>query len=81
MAGSQYRERPKLSAPAFLLTSALALLGRIDQARAAMQTGRALSADFTIRRFRNNVSSNDPTYVTQRKRIIEGMRLAGVPEG
>jgi len=67
--------------PHFLLASALALLGRLDQAQAAMQTGRALSANFTIRRFRNNVSSNDPTYVAQRERIVEGMRLAGVPEG
>jgi tetratricopeptide (TPR) repeat protein len=67
--------------PHFLLASALALLGRLDQAQAAMQTGRALSANFTIRRFRNNVSSNDPTYMAQRERIVEGMRLAGVPEG
>jgi TolB-like protein/Tfp pilus assembly protein PilF len=67
--------------PHFLLASALALLGRLDQAQAAMQTGRALSANFTIRRFRNNVSSNDPTYMAQRERIVERMRLAGVPEG
>jgi TolB-like protein/class 3 adenylate cyclase len=73
-----YRNFPH---PHFLLASALALLGRLDQAQAAMQTGLAHSADFTIRRFRKNVSSNDPTYVAQRERVIEGMRLAGVPEG
>ena len=67
--------------PHFLLASALALLGDLDQAQAAAQTGLAHFANFTIRRFRNNASSNDPIYLAKRERIIEGMRMAGVPEG
>ena len=73
-----YRDFPL---PHFLLASALALLGDLDQAQAATQTGLAHFADFTIRRYRNNASSNDPIYLAKRERIIEGMRMAGVPEG
>jgi|SRR5438105_391916 len=65
----------------FLLASALALLGKLDQAKAAVQGGLALDPYFTIRRYRSNLSSNDPTYLAGRERICEGMRVAGVPEG
>jgi TolB-like protein len=67
--------------PHFLLASALALLGDLDQAQAAAQTGLAQFANFTIRRYRTNLPNNNPIYVAQRERIIEGMRMAGVPEG
>jgi TolB-like protein len=65
----------------FLLASALALLGKLDQAKAAVQGGLALDPYFTIRRYRTNLSSNDPTYLAGRERIYEGMRVAEVPEG
>jgi hypothetical protein len=65
----------------FLLASALALLGKVDQAKAAAQGGLALHPYFTIRRYRTNLSSNDPTYIAGRERIYDGMRIAGVPEG
>ena len=64
----------------FLLAAALALLGELDEARAAVQAGLALNPGFTIRRFRVNPSSDNPTYVAWRERIYEGMRMAGVPE-
>jgi hypothetical protein len=64
-----------------LLASALALLGRLDQAKATVQGGLALDPHFTIRRYRTNLLSNDPTYLVGRERIYEGMRIAGVPEG
>jgi TolB-like protein len=63
------------------LAAALALLGSLDQARAAAKTGLALDPSFTIRRFRDGASTDDPTYLAGRERICEGMRLAGVPEG
>ena len=67
--------------PHFFLASALALLGDLDEAQAAARTGFAHFENFTIRRYRNNASSNNPIYLAKRERIIEGMRMAGVPEG
>ena len=65
----------------FYLAAALALLGALDEARAAAQAGLALDPSFTIRRFRASASSDNPTYLAGRERIYEGMRMAGVPEG
>jgi hypothetical protein len=72
-----YRDFPL---PHFLLASALALLGQLDQAKAATETGLAYFADFTLRRYRANAASNNQTYLAGRERIYEGMRIAGVPE-
>jgi hypothetical protein len=63
------------------LAAALALLGSLDQARTAAQTGLAIDPGFTIRRFVDGASTDNPTYLAGRERICEGMRLAGVPEG
>jgi tetratricopeptide (TPR) repeat protein len=63
------------------LAAALALLGSLDQARAAAKTGLALDPTFSIRRFRDGASTDNPTYLAGRERICDGMRLAGLPEG
>ena len=63
------------------LAAALALLGRLDEARTAAKAGLALDPAFTIRRFQRQLSSDNPTYLAKRGRVYEGMRLAGVPEG
>jgi TolB-like protein len=67
----------------FVLAAVLALLGRLDEARPAVQAGLALDPNFTIRRFRDaiNARSDNPTFHAGCDRAIEGMRLAGVPEG
>jgi tetratricopeptide (TPR) repeat protein len=65
----------------FFIAAALAQLGRLDEARAAAQAGLALDPTFTLRRFRVGASSDNPNYLTQRERIYDGMRMAGVPEG
>jgi tetratricopeptide (TPR) repeat protein len=67
----------------FGLAATLALLGELDGAQAAAQAGLALDPRFTIRRFRDatNARSDSPTFLANRERLIEGMRLAGVPEG
>jgi hypothetical protein len=67
----------------FHLAAALARLGELDEARAAVQAGLALDPSFTIRRFREatNARTDNPTYRAGRERVIEGMRMAGVPEG
>jgi TolB-like protein/Tfp pilus assembly protein PilF len=67
----------------FHLAAMLARLGELDEARAEVQAGLALDPSFTIRRFRDatNARSDNPTFLAGRERTIEGMRLAGVPEG
>jgi tetratricopeptide (TPR) repeat protein len=65
----------------FFLAAGLAHLGRLDEARAAVQAGLALDPTFTIGRFRDGVATDNPTYLSQRKRLVDGMRMAGVPEG
>jgi tetratricopeptide (TPR) repeat protein len=65
----------------FLLAAALALLGELDQARAAAQAGSALNPGFTIHTYRTNAVSDNPIYLAGRVRIFEGLRMAGVPEG
>ena len=65
----------------FHLAAALALLGKLSDARAAVKDGLALDPYFTRRRFLANSLSDNPTFVAAEKRISEGMRMAGVPEG
>jgi TolB-like protein/class 3 adenylate cyclase len=65
----------------FILAAALALLGEPDQARAAAQSGLTLDPTFTVRRYRINTPSDNPTFLLERQRLYEGMRIAGVPEG
>jgi TolB-like protein/class 3 adenylate cyclase len=65
----------------FLLAAALGLLGTLDEARAAANTGLALDPGFTIRRYRVVAKSSDnPAFLAGLERVCEGMRLAGVPE-
>jgi len=46
-----------------------------------VKAGLAGNPRFTIKRYRAAASSDNAVYLAQRERIIEGMRLAGVPEG
>ena len=64
----------------FNLAAALALLGSIDEAKAAAQVGLALDPGFTIQRFRLRSPTKDPDYLARRERFCQGMRLAGVLE-
>ncbi|WP_407113265.1 adenylate/guanylate cyclase domain-containing protein [Bradyrhizobium sp. LMG 9283] len=65
----------------FQLAAALALVGALDEARAAVRAGLALDPAFTIRRTRGLILSNDPTFRAGSNRIRDGMLMAGVPEG
>ena len=65
----------------FHLAAALAHLGQLGDARSAVAAGLALNPTYTIRRFRSMVRSDDPTVRAQGRRLVEGMRKAGVPEG
>jgi len=65
----------------FELAAALAHLGKLDEARAAAKEGLALDPTFTIRRLKRLPFSDNPTFRAGAKRLTQGMRLAGVPEG
>lgn len=63
----------------FHLGAALVLVQKPDEARAAIREGLRLDPTFTIRRMRR--MSDHPTWRAGGKRIRDGMRMAGVPEG
>ena len=64
----------------FYLGVSLAELGRVDEARIAVQNGLAIDPKFTILRYRNSAPSDNPTFLKARERIYPAMRKAGVPE-
>ena len=72
---------PNVALMQFFLAAATALSGRADEARTAREAGMQLDPNFTVARFRNERRSQNPTFLAQRERIYEGLRLAGVPEG
>jgi TolB-like protein/class 3 adenylate cyclase/Flp pilus assembly protein TadD len=65
----------------FHLAAALAQSGRIDEARSVVSAGLALNPTFTIRRFTSTARPSDPAVRAQGRRLIEGMRKAGLPNG
>ena len=65
----------------FALAAALARLGRLPDASSEVQAGLAISPTFTIARFRTGASgNNNPAWIAGYERIIDGLRMAGVPE-
>jgi tetratricopeptide (TPR) repeat protein len=64
----------------FYLAATLAHLGRLGEARSEVREGLALAPRFSIARFRAGAESDNPTYLAQRERIIDGLRKAGMPE-
>jgi TolB-like protein/class 3 adenylate cyclase len=65
----------------FYLSACLAHLGRLDEARAAVRTGLAVNPKFSIKRLRAFGESDNAVFLAQRERMIEAMRMAGVPDG
>jgi tetratricopeptide (TPR) repeat protein len=66
----------------FHLASALAHLGRLDEARSAVKAGLVLNPTFTLSRDRAVWASvsDHATFLAQLELCIEGMRKAGTPE-
>ena len=62
----------------FYLAAALAHLGRLDDARAAVSAGLAADPGFTLAHA--SAFSDNPTYLARRERLIEGLRKAGMPK-
>jgi TolB-like protein/class 3 adenylate cyclase len=65
----------------FLLAAAHSLSGELNEARAAAKAGLALDPGFTIGRLKAfPLPSGDEQFRAGSRRLIQGMRLAGVPE-
>ena len=64
----------------FHFAATLALCGRTEEAGLEAKEGLKLNPNFTVRRYGDDVLSDNPTYLAQLRRILEGMRAAGVPE-
>jgi tetratricopeptide (TPR) repeat protein len=64
-----------------LLTAALALEGKIAEAREAAKMIFEFDPDITVRLLRQTELTNDPTFLLRWERFYQGLLLAGVPEG
>ena len=64
----------------FGLAAALAHLNQLDEARSVVEVGLTRNPAFTLRLFRAMANSDNPTFLAQRERFVEGLRKAGVPE-
>ena len=66
----------------FHLASALAHLGRLNEARTAAKAGLTLNPTYAVSRDRAVWASvsDHPTFLAQLELCIEGMRKAGAPE-
>ncbi|HKN30886.1 MAG TPA: tetratricopeptide repeat protein [Roseiarcus sp.] len=66
----------------FFLASALAQLGRLDEARPAVKAGLALNPTYAVSRDRAVWSrvSDDPTFLAGLELYLDGLRKAGAPE-
>ncbi len=67
--------------PAYIyLAATLALSGDETGTRPIIAQGLRLIPNFTIERFRAQIRSQEPVYLQQRERVMEGLRKAGVPD-
>jgi TolB-like protein/class 3 adenylate cyclase/Tfp pilus assembly protein PilF len=64
----------------FIYGTALANLGRMDEARSEVAAGFSLDPRFTIANFQSAIQSDNRVFLAQRARIIDDMRRAGIPE-
>jgi TolB-like protein/class 3 adenylate cyclase len=66
----------------FSMAASLALLGRLDEARSAVEAGLALDPTYTVSRAQAiwEAMTDDPTTLARQELVLEGMRMAGVPE-
>ena len=64
------------------LAVALALFGRLEEAQAASRTALTINPQATIARFRATIGSfsDNPVFLAGLERIVEGLRMAGMPE-
>jgi TolB-like protein len=66
--------------PHFYLAIAFALQNKLLEARDEIRAGLALDPCFSLRRYQGSAYSDNPRYLIQRERLLEGLRNAGLPE-
>jgi TolB-like protein len=73
---------PNLGYAWCFLASALAIAGSKNEAKEACAVVRHLMPGMTLAKFRAHGErlSDNPIFLTQRQHIVEGMRVAGIPE-
>ena len=64
----------------FIYGTALANIGRMDEARSEVAAGLSLDPHFTITNFQSAIQSDNRVFLAQRARIIDDMLRAGIPE-
>jgi TolB-like protein/class 3 adenylate cyclase/Tfp pilus assembly protein PilF len=64
----------------FIYGTALANLGRMDEAQSEVAAGFALDPRFSITNFQSAIQSDNRVFFAQRARIIDDMRRVGIPE-
>jgi Flp pilus assembly protein TadD len=64
-----------------LLAAAYQQLGKIDEARAAMEKGRQLRPGSTVQNVPTPKKNSSPVYIEATERIMQLMAAAGLPEG
>jgi len=79
--GKSIEINPNFGLGNFFLAASLAEHGRLTEAKEACAAGQRLDPTFSVAKFRSEVRGDNPVYLAQRERVIEGMRKAGVPEG
>jgi TolB-like protein/class 3 adenylate cyclase/Flp pilus assembly protein TadD len=65
----------------YMMAAVLANLGRLADAKQAAAQTLKMDPTFTIRRFIAAAATDNPIYLAQRERTIDGLRKAGVPDG
>ncbi|MBM3556616.1 MAG: tetratricopeptide repeat protein, partial [Alphaproteobacteria bacterium] len=63
-----------------VLAGALAHLGRVDEAKAALAEFQRVQPDITVSRYRYNLTSNEPLAMKGYERLMAGLAKAGLPE-
>ena len=63
-----------------VLTAALAHLGRLDEAKAALREFQRVQPGITIARYRRAQTANEPVAVKTYARLMAGLAKAGLPE-
>ena len=72
---------PQYGPPIAYLAAANAWAGHLNEAREAASQLQKVSPGFTVQKSAGFHWTDDPTFNAQQRRITEGLRKAGVPEG
>jgi len=71
------REQPRHAQAHRIVAAGLALLGRTEEAHAAMRALLAVTPNFTMSHMQMNIPYRDAEFV---ERYLRGLREAGLPE-